>query len=169
LLFRTSVAKNIAFGCPDASRQDIERAAIIAAAHDFIVDLPQGYDTMVEEGAVNLSGGQRQRIAIARALLNNPPLLLLDDPTTAIDPGTEQEVLRAMAGATRGRTTFVAANRLSTLRRADLILVLHEGDIVERGTHAALMAKRGIYYRAASLQAADPESLSLLQALESVQ
>lgn len=166
LLFRTTVAQNIAFGFPDASREAIERAAKLAAAHDFVQQLPEGYDTLLEEGAANLSGGQRQRLAIARALLLDPPILLLDDPTTAIDPGTEHEVLKAVQGATHGRTTFIAANRLSTLRRADTILVVHGGRIVERGSHAELMASGGIYCRAASLQTADHESLRLLGALE---
>jgi ATP-binding cassette subfamily B protein len=166
LLFRNTVAQNIAFGHPEASRDAIERAARMAGADEFIRELPQGYDTVLEEGAVNLSGGQRQRIAIARALLLEPRILLLDDPTTAIDPETEREVLSAMDSAMLGRTTLVVANRLSTLRRADEILVLDDGRIVERGTHAELMAERGVYFRAASLQAADSESLMLLGTLE---
>ncbi len=165
LLFKSSIADNIAFGNPQASRAQIERAASLAGAHSFIRELPQGYDTVLAEGAVNLSGGQRQRLAIARALILEPPILLLDDPTTAIDPETEHEVLEAMSGATAGRTTIIVANRLATLRRADAIVVLEDGVIVERGTHDELMEHRGIYYAAAALQAADRESIALLGGL----
>lgn len=165
LLFHSSVAQNIAFGNPEASREQIEHAAKIAGAHEFVLQLPEGYDTLLEEGAVNLSGGQRQRLAIARALLLEPKILLLDDPTTAVDAQTEHEVLEAMDAAIEGRTTLIVANRLSTLRRADWILVIDDGRIVERGTHAELLKNRGIYYRAASLQAADQDSIVLLEAL----
>jgi ABC-type multidrug transport system fused ATPase/permease subunit len=165
LLFRNTIAQNIAFGNPQASEEQIVRAAKIAGAHQFVTQLPLGYETVLEEGAVNLSGGQRQRLAIARALLLEPKILLLDDPTTAVDPQTEHEVLEAMDAAIEGRTTLIVANRLSTLRRADWILVLDDGRIVERGTHAELMKNRGIYYRAASLQAADEDSIVLLEAL----
>ena len=165
LLFRSSVAQNIAFGNPDASREQIEHAAKVAGAHEFVTRLPEGYDTVLEEGAVNLSGGQRQRLAIARALLLEPKILLLDDPTTAVDAQTEHEVLEAMDAAIEGRTTLIVANRLSTLRRADWILVIDDGRIVERGTHQELLKNRGIYYRAASLQAADQDSIVLLEAL----
>jgi ABC-type multidrug transport system fused ATPase/permease subunit len=165
LLFRNTVAQNIAFGNPEASREQVERAAKIAGAHEFVQRLPDGYDTVLEEGAVNLSGGQRQRLAIARALLLEPKILLLDDPTTAVDAQTEHEVLEAMDAAIEGRTTLIVANRLSTLRRADWILVIDDGRIVERGTHAELLKNRGLYYRAASLQAADEDSIVLLEAL----
>ncbi|MFO7180750.1 MAG: ABC transporter ATP-binding protein [Pseudomonadota bacterium] len=157
LLFRCSVAENIAFGHPNASREAIERAARIAFAHDFISALPDGYDTILAEGAVNLSGGQRQRIAIARALLLEPSILLLDDPTSAVDAETEHEVLVAMRAAMAGRTTFVVGNRVSTVRHADRILVLDRGRIVESGTHAELMQRRGLYYRTATLQLGERE------------
>jgi ATP-binding cassette, subfamily B, bacterial len=166
LLFRASVAENIAFGMPEASRDRIEHAARIAGAHGFVTALPKGYDTELEEGAQNLSGGQRQRLAIARAILADPPLLLLDDPTAAVDTRTEAEVLDAIDTAREGRTTLIVANRLATLARADRIFVLHEGRLVESGTHAELVKLRGIYYRAAALQAADTESLHLLRGSE---
>ena len=152
LLFRSTVAQNIAFGHPEASRDAVERAARTAGAHDFIAALPDGYETRLEEGASNLSGGQRQRLALARALLLDPAILLLDDPTAAVDALTEEEILTSLEGARAGRTTFIAANRLSALRRADLIVVLEHGRIAEQGTHAALMQARGLYFRAASLQ-----------------
>ena len=162
-LFSTSVAANIAFGQPGASRGQVERAARLASAHEFIVGLPQGYDTVLGEGASSLSGGQRQRLAIARALLLEPAILLLDDPTAAVDPGTEHEILTALDGAMAGRTTFLVAHRISTLQRADLVLVLEAGQIVEFGTPAELLRREhGRYRRVASLQLADEESRRLL-------
>ena len=163
-LFSNTVAANIAFGNPGASREQIERAARIAAAHDFVTGLRNGYDTVLGEGGVDLSGGQRQRLAIARAILLEPSILILDDPTAAIDPQTEHEIMEAMENAMRGRTTFVVAHRLSTLRRADWIIVLDRGRVVQAGTHDALMAAKGPYQRQAALQVVDDESLALLGA-----
>jgi ATP-binding cassette subfamily B protein len=154
-LFSNTVAANIAFGHPHATRDEIEQAARIAAAHEFIIQLPKGYDTLLGEGGKDLSGGQRQRLAIARALLLNPAILLLDDPTAAVDPETEEEILAAIENAMRGRTTFIVANRISTLRRANRIIVLEDGRIVQTGSHDELMRVNGPYRRTAELQFAE--------------
>lgn len=161
-LFSNTVAQNIAFGHPEATTEQIEKAARIASAHGFITELPKGYNTLLSEGGNNLSGGQRQRLAIARAILLDPPILLLDDPTAAIDPETEHEILMAMSRAMANRTTFVVAHRLSTLRRADIVIVMDKGRIVQAGTHDELMSARGHYRYAANLQMADQESKRLL-------
>jgi ATP-binding cassette subfamily B protein len=159
-LFSNSVAANIAFGHPEATPMQIRSAAKLAAADDFIRELPQGYDTIVGEYGCNLSGGQRQRLAIARALLPAPPILIFDDALAAVDPETEHEIQAAMETAMRGRTTFVIAHRLSTLRRADVVLVIERGRIIERGTHEELMRKAGHYRRSALLQGAAAEKES---------
>jgi ABC-type multidrug transport system fused ATPase/permease subunit len=161
-LFSNTVAANIAFGNPQASPAQIERAARIASAHDFIMGLRDGYNTVLAEGGSDLSGGQRQRLAIARAILLDPAILLLDDPTAAIDPQTEHEIMSAMDNAMLGRTTFVVAHRLSTLRRANWILVLDHGRIIQAGTHDQLMATKGPYQRQAAMQVVDDESLRML-------
>ena len=161
-LFSNTIGANIAFGHPRATREQIERAAKIAAAHDFITALPQGYDTVLGESGNSLSGGQRQRLAIARAVLLEPAILLLDDPTAAIDSETEHEIFEALDRAIAGRTTFIVAHRLSTLRRADFIIVMEAGRIVQRGTHEELMQRPGPYLRVANLQLVDGRDLQLL-------
>ena len=154
-LFSNTVAANIAFGHPHATLQQIEQAARIASAHEFITQLPHGYDTVLGESGVDLSGGQRQRLALARALLLQPPLLILDDPTASVDARTENEIVSALREATAGRTTFVVSSRLSLLRRADLILVLEGGRLTQSGTHAELVHRPGPYHETALLQMMD--------------
>lgn len=145
LLFSTTVAENIAYGRPDASLEEIIAAARAAQAHEFILELPEGYDTVLGERGVTLSGGQRQRIAIARALLMDPRILILDDSTSSVDTETEQQIQIALDRLMQGRTTFVIAHRISTVRRADLIIVMEDGRIVEHGKHAELLAGGGLY------------------------
>jgi ATP-binding cassette subfamily B protein len=165
-LFSNTVAANIAFGHPEATSEQIERAARIAAAHAFITRLPKGYDTVLGESGNSLSGGQRQRLAIARAVLLEPAILLLDDPTAAIDSETEHDIFEALDRAIAGRTTFIVAHRLSTLRRADFIIVLEHGRIVQQGTHETLMREPGPYLHVASLQLVDNRELQELKLRE---
>jgi len=152
VLFSTTVADNIAYGRPDATRAEIEGAARQAEAHEFITAMTQGYDARIGERGVMLSGGQRQRLALARAFLKNSPILILDEPTAALDAETEAAVLRALERLRQRRTVFVVAHRLSTVRDATTLLVMHDGQIVERGTHAELVAKGGHYARVVHLQ-----------------
>ncbi len=159
LLFSTTLRENIAYGRPDASEEEIIAAARAAQAHEFIMELPNGYDTVVGERGVTLSGGQRQRVAIARALLMNPRILILDDSTSSVDTQTERLIQKALAQLMQGRTTFVIAHRLSTVRRADLILVMERGRIVERGRHEELLALGGLYREIYDLQLRDQERL----------
>ena len=157
VLFNDTVRYNISYGRPDATNEQIEDAARTALAHDFIVELPNGYDTVIGERGIFLSGGQRQRLAIARAVLIDAPVLVLDEATSALDAESEQLVQRAIANLIRDRTTIVIAHRLSTVRRADLIVVMERGQIIEQGTHAELLARGGQYQRLYELQFADEE------------
>ncbi|GAB4450220.1 MAG: ABC transporter ATP-binding protein [Anaerolineales bacterium] len=160
LLFSDTIKANIAYGRPDATMDEIIAAAKAAQAHEFIEGFPNGYETIVGERGVTLSGGQRQRVAIARALLMNPRILILDDSTSSVDTQTERLIQAALDNLMEGRTTFVIAHRLSTVRRADLILVMDKGRIVERGTHEELLARGGLYKEIHDLQLVDHAKFS---------
>jgi ATP-binding cassette subfamily B protein len=152
ILFSGTVASNIAFGQKAYDTESVEQAARIANAHDFIMELPQGYDTWVGERGVNLSGGQRQRISIARAVLHNPKILILDEATSALDAESESLVQEALQRLMQGRTVFIIAHRLATIRNSDRIIVLEQGQIVESGTHDELLQKAGRYAQLHSRQ-----------------
>jgi ATP-binding cassette subfamily B protein len=156
-LFSTTIRENIAYGAPDATAEEIVAAAVAARAHEFILRFPDGYETRVGERGVTLSGGQRQRIAIARALLTNPRILILDDSTSSVDTETEHLIQEALTALMANRTTFVIAQRLTTLKNADHILVMDGGRIAERGTHAELLAQGGLYRQIYDLQLKDQE------------
>jgi subfamily B ATP-binding cassette protein MsbA len=164
ILFRAPVWQNIAYGRPTASRAEIIRAAQQANAHEFIIKMPAGYDTMVGERGVTLSGGQRQRIAIARAIIRNAPILILDEPSSGLDAASEEIVFEALGRLMEGRTAIVIAHRLATVRRADIIFVLDEGAIVERGTHDELLKLGGLYAQLYEIQFSGEEKLSALTA-----
>jgi subfamily B ATP-binding cassette protein MsbA len=152
VLFHDTVRANIAYALGDVPQQQVERAARAANAHDFIMQLPQGYDTLLGERGTRLSGGQRQRIAIARAILRDPPILIFDEATSALDSESERLVQDAIERLLHGRTVFVIAHRLSTILHADQILVLERGSIVEQGTHDQLLARGGLYRKLYRLQ-----------------
>jgi ATP-binding cassette, subfamily B, bacterial MsbA len=162
VLFNDTVRYNISYGQPDATDKQIEHAARTALAHDFIEELANGYDTVIGERGIFLSGGQRQRLAIARAVLIDAPVLVLDEATSALDAESEQLVQRAINNLIRDRTTIVIAHRLSTVRRADLIVVMERGQIIEQGTHAELLARGGQYQRLYEIQFADKEEEQLV-------
>lgn len=145
VLFRGTVADNIAYGRGGATRAEIEEAAKLANAHEFIAKMPHGYDTMVGDRGDTLSGGQRQRIGIARAIIRNNPILILDEPTAALDTESEQLVIEALERLMKGRTVITIAHRLSTIRDADNIIVLNDGIVAEQGTHEQLLERGGMY------------------------
>ncbi|GAA4071265.1 ABC transporter ATP-binding protein [Amphibacillus indicireducens] len=159
-LFSTTIRDNIAFGNPHASMDEVIEAAKRAQAHDFIMEMPKGYDTMLGERGMGLSGGQRQRISIARALLINPSILVLDDATSAVDMETEHRIQRALKEVMDDRTTFIIAHRISSLKHADEILVLDDGEIVERGTHEELLVNGGPYQRIYDIQYKDRDAIT---------
>ena len=152
LLMRKSIGENIAYGKPQATFQEIIQASKAAKIHDFIMGLPDGYDTIIEERGGNLSGGQKQRIAIARALLRDTPILILDEPVTGLDAVTESQINSTLEVLMKDKTTFVIAHKLTTVKKADLILVIQEGKVIERGTHAELLENSSVYQHACNLQ-----------------
>lgn len=159
LLFHGPVWSNIAYGKPDANRGDVRRAAMQANAHEFIERLPQGYDTIIGERGMTLSGGQRQRIAIARAVIRNTPILVLDEASSGLDAVSEKLVFDALNRLMKGKTSIVIAHNLSTIRSADMIFVVDEGEIVERGNHTQLLSKGGLYAELHELQVQGNEKM----------
>jgi subfamily B ATP-binding cassette protein MsbA len=152
ILFRAPIWQNIAYGKVEATREEIVRAAKLANAHEFIMKLPEGYETMVGERGATLSGGQRQRIAIARAIIRDAPILIMDEPTTGLDAASEQLVLDALKNLMAGRTCIINAHRLATIREADVIFVMKDGQIVEQGTHDSLLDRKGLYAMLCEIQ-----------------
>ena len=159
-VFGATVRDNIAYGVDGTSMEEVVTVSKLAQLHDAVEAMPQGYDTWVGERGITLSGGQRQRLAIARTLLLDPPILILDDSTSSVDVGTEHLLQQALSNVVKGRTTFVIAHRLSTVRKADIILVLDGGIIVERGTHDELIKQDGFYRRTYELQLKPQQELA---------
>jgi ATP-binding cassette subfamily B protein len=166
VLFNDTIRYNIAYGKPGATEDEIVQAAKLAQVHDFVLRLPEGYDTRVGERGLKLSGGEKQRVAIARTILKNPRILILDEATSALDTGTEQEIQSALRSLARDRTTLIIAHRLSTVVDADQILVLDQGRVVERGTHHELLGLDGVYARMWALQAEQSEVQTAMSAEE---
>jgi ATP-binding cassette subfamily B protein len=160
LLFRATIWENIAYGKPNATPKEIRRAAELANAHEFIAEMPDGYGTMVGERGMTLSGGQRQRIAIARAIIRDTPILILDEPTAGLDAASEQAVIGALDTLMKGRTSVVIAHSLGTIRRADVIFVIKDSELVEHGTHEALLAQNGVYAELHSIQTPDEAKIT---------
>jgi ABC-type transport system involved in Fe-S cluster assembly fused permease/ATPase subunit len=161
VLFNDTIRYNIAYGRPDATQEEIEHAARVAQVHDFVLRMPDGYNTRVGERGLKLSGGEKQRVAIARTVLKDPKILILDEATSALDSRTERDIDAALRAVSAQRTTLVIAHRLSTVVDADEIIVLVDGHIAERGTHRDLLARGGVFARMWDLQAqqAEPEAL----------
>ena len=151
-IFMGTVAENIAYARPDATRKEIIEAAIQASAHDFICKMPQGYDTIIGSSGRNLSGGEKQRVSMARAILANPRILILDEATSAVDTETELAIQESLEKLVKGRTTLSIAHRLSTLRNADKLIVVDDGRVTEAGTHGELIEMKGTYYKLMELQ-----------------
>jgi ATP-binding cassette subfamily B protein len=162
MLFRATIWENIAYGKPNAPPGAIRRAAELADAHEFIDQMPDGYDTMVGERGVSLSGGQRQRIAIARAIIRDTPILILDEPTSGLDAASEQAVIGALDTLMKGRTSVVIAHHLGTIRHADVVLVIKDSELVEQGTHETLLARNGVYAEMYRIQT--PEAAEIITA-----
>ena len=158
VLFNDTIRYNIGYGRPGASQSEIEQAARQAQVHDFVLALPDGYDTRVGERGLKLSGGEKQRVAIARTILKDPRILILDEATSALDTRTEQDIQTALRAVASHRTTLVIAHRLSTVVDADEIVVLRDGAVAERGTHASLLADAGLYASMWAMQAAEQDS-----------